>query len=641
MKYKFLSLLFLFFALAWGGGAMAADKSRISLEDVEILQAVKVIGRATGRTFVFNAKDLKGKKITILSTEEFTSKEIMKIFETVLAVNNLTLIHEAGVDRILPVQEAKTGMPPISQGKQGGAFVTRVIHIRHLNVRAVRAALAPLISKTAILVQVDNANTLMLKDTKENTERFAEMVRIIDQPGGERLGPEIVRLRYASAIETAQLISKIYETNNKNNNTLNVFSDRRTNSLILVGLPSTIAAAKGLLLKLDRESKQGGNIRVFPLKSANAGEVAKVMEKFTRDLQAKKTAQGKNISISVIADVPSNSLIIFADASDFETLEQVIGQLDIPRAQVFIQALIMEIKLDKSLDLGVEWQAGKIVNEGKDTEALVTLGGVGSTGGPKKFPATVTGGAQVGIVGGPISFGGQQFSSFNAFIRATQQDSEIDILSNPQILTLNNEEAEIKVGEVIPTLGTTKVDVQGNETTTIEYKEVGVSMKITPQINADGTVELRIEEQSSNLVEGKANALGTQGAITTLNRSLKTKVVVQDGQTIALGGLISDEKTAVELKTPCLGDIPILGWFFKTRNTTTRKTNLMIFLTPKIVRNAQELSEVSHNSKLKLRNARNNRFRIDVSKEYNIPEVNGGGSDQYQAPSEPQIFQKD
>ena len=622
----FMKQIFALFALLLllpGWAVAAAPRSGVRMENVDLIQAVKIMGKATGVTFVFNAKDLAGKKITILSDEEFTPQEAMRIFEALLDINDLALVKEGKVVRITPLNDAKSGMAPAHDAKDLGSYVTRVITVKNINVKAAKASLAPLISKSATLSQSDEANALIIKDTRENTERLAEIVRLIDIPGGNPAGPEIYPLKYASADEMAGLLGKVFDAANANKQTLTIYADNRTNSLILIGLSDAVLMAKSLLSKLDKQTESGGNIRVFPLKSANAGEVSKVMEKFARDLQGKKTKGGNDMNISVMADVPSNSLIIFAGSSDFETLEKVIDQLDIARNQVFIQALIMEIKLDKSLDLGVEWQAGQIVNEGTTTEGLVTAGGVGSTGGPKAFPAQTTGGAQIGVVGGPITFGGQQFSSFNAFIKANQQDSEIDILSNPQILTLNNEEAEIKVGEIVPTLGTTKVDPQGNQTTTIDYKEVGVALKIVPQINSDGTIELKIEENSSNLVEGKVDALGQQGAITTLNRSLKTKVVVADGQTIALGGLISDEKTQVEQKTPCLGDIPIFGWFFKTQSAKTRKTNLMIFLTPKIVHDDAELAQVSEAAKLKLQNARKGRFRVDVSKEYRLPEVDG------------------
>ena len=629
-KILTLAVILLFSSLSMGMAKV--QKSRINLDNVEILQAVKVMGKLTKRTFVFTSKDLKGKKITILSEQEFTSEEAFTIFEAVLQINNLTTVNEGKVTRIMPMNEAKTSLPPIKTDASGkSSYVTRVIPIKYLNVKAVRASLASLIPKTAILAQSPEANVLILKDTKENGERFAQMVAIIDRPKGQMTGPEIIPLKYANADEAQKLLSKIFSPSNKNQQTLSIFSEKRTNSLIAIGLPSAIINLKTLLLKMDVKTQEGGNIRVFPLKSANATEVSKILSKFAKELQSKKNSSGKPVQISITSDVPSNSLIIFADQANFEALENVITKLDVVREQVFIQALIMELKLDKSLDLGVDWQAGKINEVGYNgnpitgdsatSQGLVTVGGPNATGSPTAFPATAAAGAQVGVIGGPITFGGSSFSTFNAFIKATQGDTEIDILSNPQILTLNNEEAEIKVGEVVPTLGATKVDANGNSTTAIEYKEIGISLKITPQINANGTIEMVIDEQSSNLVDNGTTALA--GAITILNRSLKTKVVVKDGQTIALGGLISDEKTDVEFKTPCLGDIPILGWLFKTQSSTTRKTNLMIFLTPKIVKGHRDLAEVSEAAKLKLKSGRNNHFRVDVSKEYKMPSISG------------------
>ena len=654
----FLSVLLLLFQ-SIEVSAVSAGRTQLNFDDVEVLSIIKLMSKITGRTFIFNAKELKGKKITLLSKQKFNPKEAYQIFEAVLQINGLSTIDEGAVTRIIPTKKAKIEVTPNYSEKSsihGGAYITRIIPVKNVNIRTLRTALQPLVSKDSVLVSVDEANILILRDTKENIERFMSIVELVDQVGTDESSSiqlELYPLQNANAHELSALVDKIFNPGKKNaadENRFRIFDDKRTNNLILVGKSNSLDKIKSLLSKLDLPiSADEGNVRVFQLKNANAKKVSVTLQSVTKSFASGRTkTPGKQaINISIIPDTATNSLVIFADPSDFPAIENVLNKLDTARPQVFIQALIMEMKLDKSLDLGIEWQAGKLQNVPNSTQkALVTGGGVGSSGGPKSFPATSSGGeAIIGIVGGPITFGGQSFSSFNAFIKATQNDQEIDILSNPQLLTLNNEEAEIKVGEIIPTVGSTKVDTTGNVTTSIDYKEVGISLKITPQVNSDKTIELKIDQTSSNVISGKLGAFN-QGAITTLNRAIKSTVVVDDGKTIVLGGLISDEISNIEISTPCLGAIPILGWLFKTQSSTVRKTNLLIFLTPIVVRNAKELQDVSHKVQLKLENAKEGRFRIDVTKEFRIDDDDDVQEDsdeisETQEEKQPQVMQVD
>lgn len=630
--FKWIILSLLLFSLGQYHLLAAKKKTiKMNFNDVEVLHFIKIIGKETGKTFVFKNGVLKGKRITLLSNQNFSSSDAYTIFNAVLNINGLSVIEEGKISRIVSSKEAKITPTQLYTEKiiNSGSYITRVIPVKNVKSRTIRSSLIPLISKNAILVGNDDANILILRDTKENTERFANIVEIIDRADNEisKINLEIIPLKFANSTEIASLLSKIFSSKNKktvqSSASFKALPDKRTNSVILIGAPKSLSKIKRLISELDNkiETHKGkGNTRVYPLNNANADKIAKVLQKIAATLKNTKKQKTGAIQTTIIPDIPSNSLVIYADQADFPTLENVIKKLDIERAQVFIQVLIMEVRLDKSLEQGVEWQVSDISQvEGQDV--VTTVGGVGSTGKPRTtsdIASSSTTGAVVGLIGGPITFGGVSYSSFNVFIKAMEQDTEIDILSKPQILTLNNEESEIKVGEIIPTVGSTSVDSNGKETVSINYKEVGISMKITPQINLNGTIELKIDETSSNVIEGTVGAYD-QGAITTLNRSIKTKVVVHDGETVALGGLISDQTTTVETKTPCLGDIPILGWFFKSASSSTQKTNLLIFLTPNIVRNQKDLNKVTSSAKKELKSSRKGRFRIDVSKEFNIP----------------------
>ena len=638
-KLLFILITFLFIS-SLASNVLAAKKStktQLNFDNVEVISIIKLMSKVTGRTFLYNEKEFKGKKITLLSADSFTPDEAYKIFEAVLKINGLSSIDEGRVTRILASQNAKSQSAPLYNKRKKtnqGSYITRVIPVKNISIKTIRSSISPLISKNAVLVGVDSANIIILKDTKQNTQRVYDIIKIIDQVDSvdSLSNLEIVTLKHANSIETAALISKIFTNPRRPKNEpreIRVLADKRTNDLILIGNGSTIKKIKKLVSRLDKNIDiSEGNIRVFRLQNANADKVSKVLQNVAKSFKdGRRNKAGSGSTISIIPDTPSNSLVIFADKADFHTIENVIKELDVIRSQVFIQALIMEVKLDKSLDMGIEWQGGSIEQKtgltdqyGNDIPAIGTVGGVGSTGLPKSFPPTTTGGAIIGVIGGPITFGGKSFSTFNAFIKATRQDSAIDILSSPQILTLNNEAAEIKVGEIVPTVGSSKVDPNGNTTTSIDYKEVGISLKITPQINSDDSIELQIAQTSSNVIEGKLGAFSSTGAITTLNRSLKTKIIVKNNQTIALGGLISDEVSEVEIKTPCLGDIPVLGWLFKTYSSQGKKTNLIIFLTPTVINTNDDLKRVTDKAKKKIQRARDGKFRIDISKELQMPE---------------------
>lgn len=637
MKQVLTLLLILLCISTELSSAPKKGKSQLNFDDVEVASIIKLMSAVTGRSFVFNKKILLGKKITLLSKQNFTPDEAYKIFEAVLQINGLSTIKEGEVIRIVQSKAAKIS-PSVVYEKgmklDSGTYITRVIPVQNSNIKSLRSSLSPLVSKNAVLIADPGARVLVLRDTKENTEQFAKLVAFFDEASDKELkvNMELLPIKNASAKDIEGLINKIFQEVNKQNHTnisrLKVYADSRTNSLVLIGNPLSMLKFKGLIKVLDQKIKRkkgeaAGNIRVYNLKNANAKSVAGVLQKIAKTF----ISSSKKSATTIIPDIPSNSLVVHAEAQHFPSIEGVLEELDVMRPQVYIQALIMEVRLDKSLDLGLEWQGGKVSKYGNE-DVYITGGGVGSTGTLNSFPNSPSGtsGAILGVIGGPVSLGGNNYTTFNAFVKASQEDTEIDILANPQILTLNNEEAEIKVGEIIPTVSSTRVDSNGNETTSIEYKEVGISLKITPQINANGSIELKIDETSSNVIEGTVGATD-QGAITTLNRSIKTNIIVNDGQTAALGGLISDAVTQVETKTPCLGDIPLLGWLFKTTSDKTTKTNLFVFLTPKVIKNFDDLKKVTEERKKQNIKTRKGKFRVDVSKEFGLPKKVGSLSE--------------
>jgi len=365
-----------------------------------------------------------------------------------------------------------------------------------------------------------------------------------------------------------------------------------------------MAKIRLLVDKLDqRQARPRENIHIYSLQNAVAENLAKVLMeipgKGTKDEKAKAAPVSKDVQIS--ADKSTNALVIIAEPEEYAILEEVIKKLDEPRTMVYVEALILEVSANKALELGVEWRVGNTYDGGygADKSGGVWFGGSSGSNSPvaEAFnTGTLSGlpaGFVAGVLGKGITLGSITFPTIAAFVRAVKTDSDFNIISTPQIMTLDNEEASIEVGSNIPFV--TQVD-QGTETTSraiqnFQYKDVGVTLKVTPQINDEGFIRLKIEESVKSVISQTA-LQGTVLAPTTTYRTAKTSISVRDSETAVIGGLIETRMDRGTTQTPCLGSIPAFGWLFKTAADRDEKTNLMVFLTPHVVRNVEEAREI-------------------------------------------------
>jgi len=345
---------------------------------------------------------------------------------------------------------------------------------------------------------------------------------------------------------------------------------------------------------LDKETPRGeGDIHVYYLQNANAEDLAKVLTAIpTQEAKAPQKGAAPVISkeVQIVPDKATNSLVITAKKDDFLVLEDVIQKLDITRRMVYIEALLMEVSMTKDFELGVQWIFGEPVgsHDGRDVAAFGA-----SLAGDALTPLGT--GFSLGVLGDAITIGGIEFPSIAAVVKALQKDSDVHILSTPQIMTTDNEEAEIVVAKNLPfqTRVETSTEITGREFSTFEYRDVGVTLNITPQISQERSVRLKISEEVSQVVDEES----VPGLPTTLKRLAKTTVIVQDGHTVVIGGLIDRTLTQVETKTPCLGDIPGVGWLFKAQRRNDERTNLYFFLTPHIVADSQEARQLYEQKK--------------------------------------------
>jgi general secretion pathway protein D len=395
-----------------------------------------------------------------------------------------------------------------------------------------------------------------------------------------------------------------------------ITADVPTNTLIVFGPPYVIQTFDSLIAELDVQGRiEPSTFKLYRLQHASAEDLAKVLTEVKqgaavagKDLQgAPKTSPappapaaqpgvtakpvGAVVGVAdmnITSDKATNSLIVFGTPDQIKTMDAIIAQLDIRRPQVYVEALIMELTLEKSLQLGINWQASARVGD--------SVVGVGNPNSQPQTLPDVLGqgtGAAVGIIGNEIEFQGQKFASFSAFIQATRQDLDLNVLANPQILTLDNEVAKIEVSQVIPVSSKVVRDANLQTTTEFEFKDVGVILSITPQITGGNKVMLLIDQESSSVASQQVQTSQGQTAITTLKRTINTKVLIDDGATMAIGGLIQDNQTQTVSKVPCLGDIPVLGWFFKSRTEGVRKTNLIVFLRPHVINTREDLERIT------------------------------------------------
>jgi len=586
----------------------------MNFKDVDLQVFIKFISELTGKNFLIDP-NVKG-TVTIVSPQKVTVDEVYKVFLSVLEVNGFTVIEAGQVSKIVPTAAAKTKATETFLEKKlrtpEDKIVTQLVPLKHADSVTLARLLASLVEKTGLLVPYAETNTLIVIDTMSNINRLVRIIGELDVPGDEEIW--VTQLKYAKADDLAKKLATLFQERRGAAGAgqqagvvradLKILPDERTNSLVVLAGPNPMAKIRVLVDKLDqRQVRPRENIHIYTLQNAVAENLAKVLMeipgKGTKDEKAKAAPVSKDVQIS--ADKSTNTLVIIAEPEEYAILEEVIKRLDEPRTMVYVEALIMEVSATKALDLGVEWRVG---NEYDGGFGAGSSGGVwfGASRGPNTplADAVATGtlsglpaGFVAGVIGNGITLGSITFPTIAAFVRAVKSDSDFNILSTPQILTLDNEEASIEVGSNIPFV--TQVD-QGTETTSraiqnFQYKDVGVTLKVTPQINDEGVIRLKIEESVKSVVSQTALG-GTVLAPTTTYRTAKTSISVKGGETAVIGGLIETRMDRGTMQTPCLGSIPALGWLFKSASDQDQKTNLMVFLTPHVVRNPEEAMQL-------------------------------------------------
>lgn len=551
----------------------------LNFNNTDITAVIAAVSEMTGRNFIVDPR-VKG-KVTIISHQAMSSSEVYDVFLSVLKVHGFAAIPGDNVIKIVPEVGAKQDTIRTATGKEpgeGDEFVTRVIDVKYVNAAQLVPILRPLIPQRGHLAAYPGSNVLVISDSAGNIQRLISIIRRIDQASGDEI--EVIKLEQASASEVVRIITRLKPSDPKDPEQVKIVADDRSNSVLVSGGKSERIRLRALISHLDTPVAVGGNTHVIYLKNAVAKNLVPVLTGVSQSVSggtAKKSAAG-NENIIIQADENTNALVINAPPDVFRSLRTVVQKLDVRRAQVLVEAIIAEVTTNATRELGIQWAFDGISKD--QPVGFINFSSVGGLGGLLSSPPTLNDG--IAIAGGDFSGS----TRFGALIRALAGDSDSNILSTPSLVTLDNEEAEIVVGQNVPFLtgsysSTGSGSTPSNPFQTVQREDVGLTLKIKPQINEGNAIKLEVDQEVSTVTDSQ---LGVD--LITNKRAIKTNVIVEDGQAVVLGGLIQDELRETEQRVPGLGDIPILGWLFRSSRTTKVKTNLMVFIHPVILKDS-------------------------------------------------------
>ncbi|WP_407505427.1 type II secretion system secretin GspD [Vibrio parahaemolyticus] len=592
-------------------GAMANEFSA-SFKGTDIQEFINIVGRNLEKTIIVDPS-VRG-KIDVRSYDVLNEEQYYSFFLNVLEVYGYAVVEmDNGVLKVIKAKDSKTSAIPVmgDGSAKGDSVITRVVAVRNVSVRELSPLLRQLIDNAGAgnVVHYDPANIILITGRAAVVNRLAEIIKRVDQAGDKEI--ELVELRNASAAEMVRIVEALNKTTNQKSTPEflepKIVADERTNSILISGDPKVRARLKRLIRQLDVEMATKGNNRVVYLKYAKAEDLVDVLKGVSDNLQAEKQAGQKGASSAQRGDVviaaheATNSLVLTAPPDIMMALQDVISQLDIRRAQVLIEALIVEMSEGDGINLGVQW--GSL-----ETGAVIQYGNAGAPIGKvmvgleeakdvtktesywnsdtnkwenrqytEEGDYSTLASALGGVNGAAMSI---VMGDWTALVSAVASDSNSNILSSPSITVMDNGEASFIVGEEVPVItGSTAGSNNDNPFQTVDRKEVGIKLKVVPQINEGDSVQLNIEQEVSNV-------LGANGAVDVrfAKRQLNTSVMIQDGQMLVLGGLVDERALESESKVPLLGDIPVLGHLFKSTSTQTQKRNLMVFIKPTIIR---------------------------------------------------------
>ena len=621
LKMKCYRLLAVLITAAWLPMASLAEEGawKINMKKADIRTFIEQVSDITGYSFIVDPR-VKG-EVTVVSNTEMSSQDIYNMFESVLRIHGYASVKSGNVVKIVPTQGAKQEDLPLASGSFGNEkMVTRVIPVENTNATELVPILRPMVPQYGHLAAVSSANALIISDHASNIARIVEIIHRIDSSESDEV--EVVQLKYAwvgDVVKTLEQLTPV-QTGSAGKKTsrssgasrIRVVAEERTNRLILRGEKSARMRIKALLVDLDKPVESSGSTKVIYLRHAEAEKVAEIItalisgQSRSRSSGSSSKSSGKSAAtlatptanasdVNIQADETLNALIVRAAPADLAEIRNIVDQLDVRRAQVLIESAFVEVSGKANQAVGVQWGYGDPANGVGGTSlsvpgqlSLSTVGQIlesgaettAASGTDLSFSGLLTGGAHET---GDIKMG--------LIIQAVESNSNTNLLSTPSIMTLDNEEAEIIVGENVPFItGTSLSSNNDNPFQTIERQDVGLTLRVTPQINDGNVVRLQVVQEVSNV---SAETITGASDISTQKRSVKSVILANDKEIIVTGGLVRDDVNEVVNKVPLLGDIPLLGALFRAKSEEITKRNLLLFLQPTIIRDDESANAVS------------------------------------------------
>jgi general secretion pathway protein D len=565
-----------------------------NFREADIRKIVEAVSEVTGKTFILDPRVTA--KVTILSKTPLSAEAFYEAFLSILEVHGYVAIATGDVIKIVPDASARQKPTLLStEGAASDDIVTQVIQVHNIGAAQLVPILRPLIPQYGHLAAHPGSNMLIISDRSQNVERMLHIIRRIDLSSDDEI--EVVPLEHASSAEVVRVLTALTQTPRADGMpvTTSLVADARTNSILIGGEKAGRLRLRALIAHLDTPLEDGGSTQVRYLRYADAEELAgKLQTHFTQQATAGAGGASPQEQISVWADLQTNAIVVNAPPKMMRSLMSIVDKLDIRRAQVLVEAIIVEVLADRVSDLGITWAVegsgsnspvGLTNFSGAGTNLINLIGATqGGNGIDPSAAGAIGEGVTVGV--GRIVDGG---TSFAAILNALEGDATTNIISTPTIVTTDNEEASLNVGQEVPfvTGSFTNTGAAGgavNPFQTIQREQVGVKLTLTPQINEGDAILLKIAQEISSISE---SAQGASDLITN-ERTIDTTVIVEDGGILVLGGLIEDSLRESTQKVPILGSIPLLGALFRSRSVDKVKTNLMVFIRPKILRDGTE-----------------------------------------------------
>ena len=601
----------LFILVAWFAQVLpvSAETVTLNLKDADISALISTVAEVTDRNFIIDPR-VKG-KVTVVSSRPMDSDEVYQVFLSILKVHGFAAVPSGAVIKIVPDVNAKQdSIPTVGERApgRGDEMVTRVVEVDNVAAAQLVPILRPLVPQQGHLAAYPATNVLIISDRASNVERLVSIIRRIDQVSDSEI--EVIPLQHASANEVVRVLTSLERAapGGKGNVPAAaggpiLVADERTNSVLLGGDRAARLRLRAIISHLDTPLEAGGNTDVVYLRYAEAAELVNVLKGVgkieEKEAKGGAAAAARRSEFDIQADEATNALVITAPPDIMRTLKRVIGQLDVRRAQVLVDAVIAEVSPVTARELGVQW-VFEGARDGEGPVGLINFTNAGNTiSDVINSAADVIDGGTLPTPAGNVLLGGGRTNSNNinylAVLNALASDTSTNILSTPTLVTLDNEEAEIIIGTNVPFLtgsftSTGAGDSATNPFQTIQRQDVGLTLKIKPQINEGNALKLDIEQEVSSIADSVAGATD----LITNKRSIKTSVMVEDGEVVVLGGLIEEQVRESIQKVPLLGDIPLLGLLFQSRSADLDRKNLMVFIHPVIMRDAAVTAEYTN-----------------------------------------------